>query len=566
MDNPTPPKINQNISRCPPSVDFQDRLDTSARSVQPCAKLLTALPAVILAIGFIFLIYLQASISTGVFYNGDCGLKALQTMQIASGNFRTSLELSGTQWEKELWAQGMYPFDAPFAYRVGDKYFVQYPYFFPLLSAPFYFVLGYHGFYLIPVLSAFLLWVCLLYAANRMRCHPLETSLLLLILIFASPVTLYSAILGEQTLALLLAFGGIVILLFPPSRITRGRSASLAGFLVGIASWFRPEMYCLGIAVIISMFLWKILQRTAVNPSRFLTSFSLSFLILILHNLIVFQSPFGVRSNEIMSGLAIAERLQVYRIVMSSLWNALAYFFPLIFVPVLLAVGIWINRERKLSGESLFCSLVIVLYVLTVPAIVPNFGGKQWPPRYFLILAPLTALLIGNMFLSLARKWRRIHSYLLAAAILGLTTWCIRVNTIEGYEYLSHEYAQRAAPPVDFLMRSPLHHVAVSNQYLSQEFAFAFSSKAFFMPRSQWHLWRLCETLSRRRCDKFMYLCYAFRKPPETVEFLSEKDKLEARFSLVHRFGDPNSMDKYSCILFYTVTLQRIPMTPPAPT
>jgi len=563
LNNPDPVKIDHKTISFKLIMNFQDCIIALRWIVRSWEKLPAALIAVIFVIGTVLLLCFHIQASTGVFFNGDCGVKALQTMQIASGDFRTSLELPATQWEKDLWDEGLYPFDAPFAYRVNSRYFVQYPYFFPLLSAPFYLVFGYRGFYLIPILSTFLMWACLLYAVNRMRCHPLESCLLLLMLIFASPVTLYSAIFGEQNLALLLAFGGVVIFLFQPSQIAQETSSTMAGFLVGIASWFRPELCCLGFAMIISMLICKILRRTAFHPTRFLASFSLSLLILIFHNLIVFHSPFGVRSNEIFSGLSIAERIQVYRLVMYRLWNALLYYFPLAFFPILLAVGSWISRKHKFSSESIFCSSVIVFYVLTVPILVPNFGGKQWPPRYFLILAPLTALLIGSIFFQ-TRQARRIQAGLLAAALVGVTAWCIRINTFEGLNYLSNDYTHRAAPPLDFLMHSSLRHVAVSNQYLSQEFAFATQSKVFFMPRSQWHLWRLCETIFRRHGDRFMFVCYAFRKPPETVEFLSDKGRLAARFSLIRHFGDPDRVDKYGCILFYTVTLRHQKLAHPA--
>jgi hypothetical protein len=182
------------------------------------------LPLAIILVGVLFSLYLQLQIPAEVFFSGDAGLKVLLTKQFASGNFKFYLDLPVESWVHNLWASGIYPFEPPFAYNIDNRYYIQYPFTFPLISAPFYTLFGWRGLYIVPLVSLWLIWwrfyiVC--------RClHLGSTSIFigLATLIFASPLTLYGAMFWEHTIAVAIAFYGLsIISIVPPKSYLKGR-------------------------------------------------------------------------------------------------------------------------------------------------------------------------------------------------------------------------------------------------------------------------------------------------------------------------------------------------------
>jgi hypothetical protein len=84
---------------------------------------------------------------TTVFFSGDAELKALLAKQFSSGQFRFDLNLPVEQWVRNLWQNGLYPFQERFVYNRFGQYYITFPFTFPLVTAPFQALFGYRGLY-----------------------------------------------------------------------------------------------------------------------------------------------------------------------------------------------------------------------------------------------------------------------------------------------------------------------------------------------------------------------------------------------------------------------------------
>jgi hypothetical protein len=196
----------------------------------------------IILVGVLFSLFLLWQIPDGVYFSGDGGLKALLAQQLSAGIFRFDLVLPSENWVQNLWSQGLYPYEEPFVYHLDNRYFITFPFPFSLITAPFYAFFGDRGFYLVPLVATWAIWVTFYWTCQRLKFNLFSTSLALVILIFASNLTLYSAMYWEHTLAVALAFAGIAILLSPTETSSLSiKDAILSGCLVGFSAWVRSE-------------------------------------------------------------------------------------------------------------------------------------------------------------------------------------------------------------------------------------------------------------------------------------------------------------------------------------
>ena len=212
------------------------------------------LPLLLILGGILFSLYLQLQIPTEVFFSGDAGPKLLLTKQFASGNFHVDLDLPVEPWVRNLWASGLYPFDPPFAYSIDNRYYIQYPFPFPLITAPFYRLFGWRGLYIIPLISTWIIWGRFYVVCQQLRLGITTISFGLATLIFASPFTLYGAMFWEHTIAVALAFYGLSIILISTTQELSKTKAILSGILVGLSVWFRAELIIVVLAICLFFF------------------------------------------------------------------------------------------------------------------------------------------------------------------------------------------------------------------------------------------------------------------------------------------------------------------------
>ncbi len=114
---------------------------------------------VVIAAGCFYSLYLCISVPKDVFFNGDGALKALLARQLSSGQWRFDLVERAEAWVTRLWQEGLYSYRPPFVYYLNQRYYISFPFPFSLLTSLFYKLWGYRGFYLIPLLSIWVLWL-----------------------------------------------------------------------------------------------------------------------------------------------------------------------------------------------------------------------------------------------------------------------------------------------------------------------------------------------------------------------------------------------------------------------
>ncbi|MDP7038744.1 MAG: hypothetical protein QGI45_06290 [Myxococcota bacterium] len=208
------------------------------------SNIVNVIIAVILSAGILETLYLLFLIPEGIFYSGDGGLKALLTHQFSSGNFNANLVLSHDSWINALWNKGYFPFHEPYTYQIGHKFYMHYPIWFSLITAPFYHVFGYYGLYVVPLVSVWILWICFALLCKRYKLTTSAVCLALSALIFGSPFTLYGLQYWEHAPAIALAFMGFSGILLHFEERPAPRRIFLSGIFLGLSGLLRPELFC----------------------------------------------------------------------------------------------------------------------------------------------------------------------------------------------------------------------------------------------------------------------------------------------------------------------------------
>ena len=514
------------------------------------------LPLLLILGGILFSLYLQLQIPTEVFFSGDAGPKLLLTKQFASGNFHVDLDLPVEPWVRNLWASGLYPFDPPFAYSIDNRYYIQYPFPFPLISAPFYRLFGWRGLYIIPLISTWIIWGRFYVVCQQLRLGITTISFGLATLIFASPFTLYGAMFWEHTIAVALAFYGLSIILISTTQELSKTKAILSGILVGLSVWFRAELIIVVLAICLFFFAAPKLNFNYQKKGFFLIGMLLTVALFLGINTIAYNHPLGIYSlplglksapvgTEEFSnfGGASSQSLQgvgrIARILMVfvKLNGRLLLYFPITIVPILYALIFFAFNKIKLKPNVFFLFSIWIAISFAIPLLGWE-GAKEWAPRYLLILIPIITLIATIALNSLMRiRNYRLRNVILVIFLLSLASGAF-VNTYLGTVHLSRDYHQRVLPALNFLQAHPNTVVAVSSHYISQELAAAFDEKVFFLTKNNDELKKLGLVLKDKGYKQFIYVvAQEHKEKVDSLEFTSG-DKLSAiNFSQLGRFG-----------------------------
>ncbi|RMF34802.1 MAG: hypothetical protein D6759_05435 [Chloroflexi bacterium] len=241
---------------------------------------------------FLYLVLLVAVLPPHTFFDSDPGVKFLQVRNLVAHRWQglwvddpgEALDPSHT----------FSPFNTSFFYRDGEsgRVYGVYSVPFVVLTSLFYALLGFRGLYLLPALAT-LGTMIVTYRLSR-PIAPRTAPLAPLLVGVLSPMLFYSVDLWEHTPAVFLAILGLWGLV---ETLARGRARWLlgAGLVLGLAAWFRAEVYALILACGLTL-LWVERRR----PRRLLV-YGLAYgagLALVLLPIGVFQewsfgSPLG---------------------------------------------------------------------------------------------------------------------------------------------------------------------------------------------------------------------------------------------------------------------------------
>ncbi|ESA34928.1 dolichol-phosphate mannosyltransferase [Leptolyngbya sp. Heron Island J] len=485
------------------------------------------LPGLVLIVGIGLSLGLQFYSRDGVFFSGDAGLKALLSQQFSAGKWQTSLDLPQPAWVLTLWRQGLYPFAPPYVYEQQGNYFITFPFIFPAITAPFYRLIGYHGLYVVPLISLWVTWLRLWQVCRVWRIHSAIIALSLGLVILASPLTLYGAIYWEHTLAIALAFwgvSGLLIHLLPAGQTDRIslNEALVNGVCVGLAVWLRPELLCLAIilaALVVASRIPQIPTRWRVVIPRGLTlglvvaftgAMSLTILGLLGMNGVIYGRTLGMYAIE--SSVSIGQRATQIWHNYSYMVVALLRYFPAWLLA--LALPWWMGGRAR--AASIVLITVGSLFAIAVPLIAPSsLEDPQWGPRLYLILVPITGLIIAaglqHLWPIRQKRWQTLAAIALVMA-LG-----IHINLINGglkdyYDPQTNSISlssNRApvAPAIAALASYNEPWVAMSHQQVAHQLWPSLRFKTFFRTETETAVTQLAAELVNQGESSFLYLC-----------------------------------------------------------
>ncbi|NER37178.1 MAG: hypothetical protein F6J93_24965 [Oscillatoria sp. SIO1A7] len=507
------------------------------------------LPLALIVAGVLFSLCLFFQITGEVYFSGDGGIKALLAKQFASGNLSFDLQLPAAPWVQELWNNGLYPFEPPFSYKQGDAYYITYSFTFPLVTAPFYALFGWRGLYIIPLAATWILWGGFYWVCQHLKLGAVLTSLALATLIFASPVSIYSATYWEHTLALCLAFNGLAILLVRGSQGFSNREAALSGILIGLSVWFRPEFLCLvaillGLAAASYAVNLGYLNLISTRKNLFVVSLVIAILGFFALNLIIYNHPLGIHSIQVVEKFSLRSKLYEASKLLPQLKASLLNYFPILYF-TFVCIGLSIFTE-KIKLNSLTRQLVLIALVFTymVPLLVPSDGGKQWGPRFLLIVVPLICLVA---IAALQSTWKVKRLGLRYVSLALFTIFFVQGVHVNTYSALVKFSKQGFLSVLNLVREYPNQVVAVPHQYVGQSLAATFGEKVFFLTKDSDNLIELGKKLQRQGYKNFMYICPIYDNCFKSDNMPTLQFNLDDKYFQIE-FSEISRMERY---IFY---------------
>ncbi|MDJ0532519.1 MAG: dolichol-phosphate mannosyltransferase [Xenococcaceae cyanobacterium MO_207.B15] len=533
-----------------------------------------SVPVVIILVGILFSLYLQGKALDGVYFSGDGGLKALLAKQLGSGTLRFDLVIPQETWIQDLWNDGLYPYDEPYVYHVADKYYITFPYTFPLVTAPFYAWFGERGLYIVPLVSCWIVWLVFYLDCVKLKLDNFVTTVGLILLIFSSYLTVYSAMYWEHTLAVALCFSGLSLwCIFGYPQGNSKTTAILSGIFIGLSVWFRPEFLCM-VAVITGVILVTssepLLQKTPIHkfiPLKeisflaqqkilFLSSMFLTVGGFFLSNKLIYGYALGIHGIQVVEKPSISDRLIGAWNNFTGMTLALPEYLPIINFALLYLFLFLIQKifsgknnntvdfNLKLVAGYLGCLLFIIGVSILVPVGTAGLiaGGKQWGVRFFLILVPITILVTTLEFKAIKAKANKLIYNIALITIVALGTMGIYTNSVQATQLLDKNN-QDIQPAVAFLRENALEIVAISHEFVGQALEAATNNKIFFTVPTESEIIKLSQGLIRQQKTKFTYICYPHRRcnlpkaNPENLQFTQDNQQYQIKFNSLGKFG-----------------------------
>lgn len=504
------------------------------------------LPLLIILCGIFFCLYLLSRIPDEIYFSGDGGLKALLAKQFSSGKLNFDLDLTVPSWVQNVWDNGLYPFQAPFSYKIANRYYITFPFTFPLITAPFYALLGFRGFYIVPLLSTWIIWLNFYRICQFFKVSVIATSVGLATLIFASPLTMYSAMYWEHTLAVSLAFGGLAIILTKSEQAFTLKNAVVSGILIGLSVWFRPEFLAIVatlVLLVLVSYKFKLgyLNIISENQRGFIISLIASIFCFFIINQLIYNHPLGAHALQVVEDFSLKQRLLTAYKLFGRLWENFQEKFPIIyFTIVFIGLSVFYNG-MKLTAVMRKILLISVPFIFLIPIFLPSDGGKQWGARFLLILIPLVSLLAVFIFDSTLSIRKFGIRYISSSVFVGLFLIAVNLNTFVGINYCYSNGMREAIEVLNFLRKDNNKIVAVAHQFISQSFESAFKDKIFFLTKKPDDVGKLSLALHEQGYQKFVYVCASydpcFSLPTLTdkLEIPNQEEILRVQFTEIQR-------------------------------
>lgn len=430
-----------------------------------------------------------------VFFSADAGLKSLVIAQLATGDVSPELHFSAPAWVEQLWHEGYYPFAPPFVYETAAGRTVSFPFLFSLLCAPFHALGGLAAFALVPLLSLWLVWWRMHLLGRAAGLDRVSSTIAVALLVVATPLTLYGAMLWEHTLGVLLVSFGFHALFAFLAGAPSPREALLWGLGLGLAPWVRSETYALVALIALAIVVRARARGQLRCAALFVLTLALTLASLWLTNLALYGDPLGMHGAQVV-GSGSGWRID------GAVARALRMSLELLAVapPVALALLVpWLKRGPRPRDDTL-CAQLLIAAVIGIALLVPNYGGRQVGPRYLLTLLPLACLLAARAVRVTTRRGR-----LLAAGTLALGAL---LHVALGTGRLLDDYRAQRRPALEALRAEGAQVVVVTDQDVAMELASLFGEKRVFLAGPGAQLATLADRLAERGIARFLWVTF----------------------------------------------------------
>jgi hypothetical protein len=455
-----------------------------------------------------YLTIITTSNRENVFFSGDGGVKSLVVKQVGAGRGFKFLRLDQPVWVQDIWSAGFFPLRKPFVYPSSAGYLFSFPPLYQIANAVLYRQWGFRAFYLLPFLSALLLWLVSASLLLRLGLGSGRTALLLAMLVFGTPLTVYGAIYWEHMTAVLFLFGGVWMITDPRPGIVGG---ILAGLFCGVAVWLRPEalimdfLYALAVLALFS-------RRRYIAYGAFIISLGVPIVGFLAFNKLVYGSLLGVHSYQVLQEHSFAFKIaKAFFECLLINWTGFIYFpFVALLIPAIYLVwkGLW-SPERPV----LMLLLVAGCFCILASLMMPNSGGRQWGARYLLPVLPILLVAGGLVLQELPRgEWKRRPGWMRGVLVAGIG-YCLILNGVVGGFSFMRSNADRVKPAYDFAAQQGEGVILVNSENIPMELASLFDKRYFFLAPTDSSLRRLLPLLKQRGVKDCLYISEDYRNP-----------------------------------------------------
>jgi len=453
-----------------------------------------------IAIGY--LAFLASSTQRGVFFSSDGGMKFMIVKQISQGHGFKYMWLPQPPFVHEIWNAGYFPLKDPFVYATPQGYLYSFPMAFQWINAFFYSRFGYGGLYILPALSAVLLWLFMIILLKYCHLSGNQVAIALFVMVFCSPLTVYGATYWEHLPAVLLLFFGIAFILKPPTGLW---AAMPSGLICGAAVWLRPEALIMDMLYALAAILLYFKGKQSVYPA-FLAGMFLSVAGFFLYNKMEYGSFFGVHGYQVLNEDGTGNKMLKGLNNLIEINIRSIHFFPfeLLLIPVLF--GLY-RFKRVLDLRTRLLLWIVIAYCILAPFFLPNAGGRQWAARYFLPIVPIVVVVL----LLIEKQWKYMQAgaYMkwFIAAMIACVGFSFYLNTYKGgIKKLRDENYYRIKPSLDFVTQQKGNVVVLGAGYIAMELGYLFQEKYFFLADSDSSLNRLLPLLKQQGIHEFVYI------------------------------------------------------------
>lgn len=305
------------------------------------------------------------------------------------------------------------------AYK-GKCYYV-FPFYYAAIQAPFVFILGRFGSFLVSLIFGTLTLRSLYLLSQELKLGDKFRFLFLFFLLFGSTFTLFATDLSEYIISIGTVTYGFYFL-FRNHENEKTRDAIFAGLLFGFAAFFRQEVVLLAGSLILAQ---AILKPKDIRLVWFPPTFGILFLIQALCNYMVVGHPLGSR------GYLQSFNSQEYDVFAQAafLWELLAFGHGSLGLLGAYPILIFTWKYAFAKSEHRIAYIGILFFILFSAILTSTkfWQGVLFGPRFLLTVTPILLLYAIKSLEEAGVFRRKIHRIvsisLISYSIIGSLTY-----------------------------------------------------------------------------------------------------------------------------------------------